>query len=229
MTSTRRKQVNEERKRRSREALLDAARTVFARKGYHATLISDIVGEAGVGQGTFYRHFSSKRDILERLVDRFAERLIGEFATMSAALPSNVSEYYRASVSAISRMAAIVDDNREIVQLILREAPSIDEAFNRKIHQIIQQFAALARFYLDHAIAHQFARPCRSEVVAQSLVGMGLHLMDAWWSGMFTHLDRDTLIEEVVTFAFKGFGVYDAGPSRGHREAIREEEGGDHG
>jgi len=218
-----RKKVDEERKRRSREALLEAARTVFARKGYHATLISDIVGAAGVGQGTFYRHFRSKREIFERLIDRFTERMLGEFSAMSSALPMTVEAYQAASVSAISRIAAIIDDNREIMRLILHEAPSIDEAFKTKIDNISQQFAVLAKFYLDHAIANGFARPCRTDVVAQSLVGIGLHLMDVWWSGMFPNITREALIEEVVTLAFRGFGVFE---EEGHGSENRKEEGG---
>ncbi len=228
MRSAFRKKVDEQRKRRSREALLEAARKVFARKGYHATLISDIVGEAGVGQGTFYRNFRSKREILERLIDRFAERLLREFSTMSNDLPMTVEAYHAASVKAISRMAAIMDEEREIMRLVLHEAPSIDRELKSKIFTISQQFAVLARFYLDHAIARGFARPCRSDVVAQSLVGVGLHLIDAWWNGLFSSLDREALIEEVVTFAFRGFGIYETSQQR-DGEHTRSEEGERHG
>lgn len=216
MPSELRKKTDEERKRLSREALLEAARKVFADKGFHSTLISDIVAEAKVGQGTFYRNFSSKRDVFEALMDRFIATLLGEFSDMSAHPPRNVEEYKAASIVAIGRVAAIIDQNRELARLFLREAPAIDRDFEERISSFCQQFALLAGFYLDYAISQGFARPCRSDIVAQSIVGIGLHLIDLWWKDGFPSLSREALIEEVVTFAFKGFGLFPEQMMGGH-------------
>jgi AcrR family transcriptional regulator len=48
----------------TRRALLDAAARLFAEQGYHETGVPDIVQAAGVGHGTFYEYFGSRRDIL---------------------------------------------------------------------------------------------------------------------------------------------------------------------
>jgi AcrR family transcriptional regulator len=48
----------------TRRALLDAAARLFAEHGYHETSVPDIVQAAGVGHGTFYEYFGSRRDIL---------------------------------------------------------------------------------------------------------------------------------------------------------------------
>jgi AcrR family transcriptional regulator len=48
----------------TRRALLDAAARLFAEHGYHDTSVPDIVEAAGVGHGTFYEYFGSRRDIL---------------------------------------------------------------------------------------------------------------------------------------------------------------------
>jgi AcrR family transcriptional regulator len=53
----------------TRRALLDVAATLFAEKGYHATSVPDIVHAAGVGHGTFYEYFRSRRAILLALTD----------------------------------------------------------------------------------------------------------------------------------------------------------------
>src|ERR1700712_1604918 len=50
------------------ERLVQAARDVFARDGLSATL-EEIAREAGVGVGTVYRNFASKREIVETLYD----------------------------------------------------------------------------------------------------------------------------------------------------------------
>ncbi|WP_182113172.1 MULTISPECIES: TetR/AcrR family transcriptional regulator [unclassified Actinotalea] len=57
----------------NRRALLDAARRVFAERGYRAPL-SAIAREAGVGQGVLYRHFPTRLDLaLAVFEENFAE------------------------------------------------------------------------------------------------------------------------------------------------------------
>jgi AcrR family transcriptional regulator len=48
----------------TRRALLAAAARMFNEHGYHETSVPDIVQAAGVGHGTFYEYFGSRRDIL---------------------------------------------------------------------------------------------------------------------------------------------------------------------
>lgn len=49
--------------------LLDIAANLFATKGFHGTTVPEIVEAAGVGHGTFYEYFESRRDILLALTD----------------------------------------------------------------------------------------------------------------------------------------------------------------
>jgi AcrR family transcriptional regulator len=52
----------------TRTKLLEAAEHVFAELGYHDASIVKITEAAGVGQGTFYLYFSSKKEIFDELV-----------------------------------------------------------------------------------------------------------------------------------------------------------------
>lgn len=51
-----------------RRGILEAARKVFARKGFAATRMVDIADEAKVGKGTLYEHFRGKEDLFTTLV-----------------------------------------------------------------------------------------------------------------------------------------------------------------
>jgi AcrR family transcriptional regulator len=53
-----------------RDAILDAAQTVFAERGYHRTTIKDIAAQAGVADGTVYNYFEGKDALLSALFDR---------------------------------------------------------------------------------------------------------------------------------------------------------------
>lgn len=57
--------------------LLAAARAVIAEKGYENTLLSDIAKRAGVVDGTIYRYFENKRDLMVKVAERwFGEQLV---------------------------------------------------------------------------------------------------------------------------------------------------------
>jgi len=62
-----------------RESILDATDRLLARYGYRKMTVEDIAGEAGIGKGTIYLHFSSKEEVvlshIDRIVDRLKERL----------------------------------------------------------------------------------------------------------------------------------------------------------
>src|SRR5579862_194298 len=47
-----------------REAIIQAARALFAKQGYEETTIAEIARAAGVGVGTVYLYFQHKRQIL---------------------------------------------------------------------------------------------------------------------------------------------------------------------
>lgn len=70
-----------------KEQILTAARKVFREKGYEAANVSDIVGEAGVAQGTFYLYFPSKKDAVVELAWRPMEEMaqrVGAAANQAA-------------------------------------------------------------------------------------------------------------------------------------------------
>jgi AcrR family transcriptional regulator len=52
-----------------REAILDAARRVFARKGLAATRIGDIAAEADISQGLLYHYFPNKEALFTAIVE----------------------------------------------------------------------------------------------------------------------------------------------------------------
>jgi len=64
-------------KQRRRLALLDAARDLFMRYGYHGTTIEMITEKAGVSTGTFYLYFSAKSDLYKSFQNEGIDILTG--------------------------------------------------------------------------------------------------------------------------------------------------------
>ena len=53
---------------RTRKKLLESAERIFAEVGYHDASIVKITEAAGVGQGTFYLYFQSKKQVFDEVV-----------------------------------------------------------------------------------------------------------------------------------------------------------------
>ena len=65
-----------ERKARTREELLAAARTVFLRRGFHGATLDEIADEAGYTKGAVYSNFVGKDDLyLALLAAHYDERV----------------------------------------------------------------------------------------------------------------------------------------------------------
>lgn len=71
-----RPEVSKEQRQAKREAILAAARDIFAEKGFHAAGIADIAAKLDVGHGTIYRYFENKLDIFLTLYDALNEELL---------------------------------------------------------------------------------------------------------------------------------------------------------
>lgn len=64
---------------RTRDSLVSAALEIFARKG-EAASINEIAAEAGVSNGTFYNHFTTREDLLDAVGTRLLEVLADQIA-----------------------------------------------------------------------------------------------------------------------------------------------------
>ena len=57
-----------------KEEILIVALHLFARDGYEAVSVSQIAGELGMTKGALYRHYKSKKDIFNCIVERMKQQ-----------------------------------------------------------------------------------------------------------------------------------------------------------
>ena len=70
-----------ERGRRTRSALLQAAREAFEQRGFDDCRMNDIADAAGVSHGTVYTYFESKEEILGQVIDELLVELQDDLRT----------------------------------------------------------------------------------------------------------------------------------------------------
>ena len=58
---------------RTRERILDAAEQLFATRGYAETTLREIAAQVGIQNPSIYKHFATKAEIYEAVVERLAD------------------------------------------------------------------------------------------------------------------------------------------------------------
>src|SRR2546428_11423131 len=69
----------------TRERILNAVTEVFAARGYHGTVVDNIVAASGTSKGAFYHYFPSKQAIFPKLMAELA--FAGEHGVQVASAP----------------------------------------------------------------------------------------------------------------------------------------------
>src|SRR5580698_1219916 len=128
-------------KQERRQQILSVARDVFARRGYHAAKIDDIVAAAGIARGTFYLYFEDKRAIFEEIVDRTITRLGMAILRVDPHDPvRSVSSQIREN---IRRIVDMLLEDRATTKILLSYAVGVDPAFDRKLLSFYDEIANL--------------------------------------------------------------------------------------
>jgi len=123
-----------------RSEILDAARRVFAARGYHETSVSDIIEASGIARGTFYLYFDSKRAVFDELVDKFLVEVQSCVRTVLLGPEELAPEaQLRANVS---RVLALVLDEPEMARIVLDHAVGLDRAADDKLRSFYDEIAA---------------------------------------------------------------------------------------
>src|ERR1700739_3168315 len=62
--------------RQTRQAIEQAARKLFAERGFHGATLADITSAAGKSPAVFYRYFADKEDLLAALAESFLRDVV---------------------------------------------------------------------------------------------------------------------------------------------------------
>jgi AcrR family transcriptional regulator len=108
----------EKRKALTREKILNAARAVFAQKGYGSTSIADIVKKSKLARGTFYLHFQSVEQVLNALL----QEVFIDIQRHLTEMPIEALDHrdFKLALSHLAKsLLSVFQERRETVQLLL--------------------------------------------------------------------------------------------------------------
>jgi len=183
--------------------ILDAAATVFARKGYQRATTREIAAQAGVAEGTIYNYFKSKQDLLIAM----ASRLATESLEQVKALPPMEDEREYVAAIVTSRFELFLE-NIDLARALMLEMLVNDDLRQEYMNEVLSPAISFLGEYIRNRIEAGAFRKVKTEIVARAMIGgvmsFGLHWLQ------HGELDRGSLEElasEMVTLFLDGLRV----------------------
>lgn len=109
-----------EQSRETQERLLDAARRLFAERGYSGAAMEQLVAEAGMSRGALYHQYRDKRDLFRAVFERMEQEL-GERIARAAAAETDPWQQLRAG----ARMLLEACGEPAFRRIVLVDGPSV--------------------------------------------------------------------------------------------------------
>ena len=189
---------------RTRQKLLDAAERIFAELGFHDASIVKITEAAGVGQGTFYLYFGSKKQVFDELVLDLNAR-VRHAMTEAAAGGSTRAESELLGFGAFFSFTA----EHPALYRIIRQAEFVSpESLQLHYERLTEGYVAGLRQAMEAGEVAQ-GDP---EVLAWSLMGIGELVGMRWilWNGATEMPDR--VFDELARILVRALGAKDLEP-----------------
>lgn len=191
-----------------REALLKAALTLFADRGYDGVAAPELAGEAGVGVGTIYRYFRSKRALANELYrlckSEFYDYLVRNFDEAEP-LREQFRRFYLA-------MAAFRAERPLIFRFL--ELQDHRSYLDSRSEALMRETLGFVQAFVVRAVAAGAIRPLPPDFVTAITLGAFVGLVKSEENGQIK-INRRTL-EEAEECAWRAIALETA--DRGRRK-----------
>jgi AcrR family transcriptional regulator len=177
-----------------RRQLIDTARRVFARRGFHQTSMNDVALQAGVTKPVLYQHFASKRDLYQAVLEDVGRRL-QDGVIIAAARAGSPREAVEVGFEAY---LAFVEDDPDGFTVLFGGASRDDEEWAR-IGAAVEQSVADG---IADLIAVEGMSDAHRHALAHGMVGLAEGMVRYW--RRCPDLDRDELARDLTALAWAG-------------------------
>jgi AcrR family transcriptional regulator len=190
----------------TRDKILQAAREVFAEKGYHRALVDDIVRASQTSKGAVYHHFPNKEALFLALVDEFAGRLAEAVASGIGRAHGALGKVEAAVTAGLETFAR----HRDLARILLLESVSLGPAYQSKRQEVHGRFAALIQAHLDEAAAEGSIPPVDTRVATLAWLGALNEVVVQWLHSGRPDL-RTEAVPALVPMLLRSIGAKSAG------------------
>lgn len=184
------------------QEILAAAMTVFLRKGFSGSTTREIAKEAGVAEGTIFRYFKTKKDLLLELA---SPEIVQSLADVMEELSGKPDEIILKSI--LRHRLEVLNKNRGLVQLLLAEARFHPEIKDQFVERIVIKAAAVIERFMTERVARGDYKVIDPAILARTLVGMmGVFVLwrEFLQGDKYVSFDNETVIDSIVEIFLNG-------------------------
>ncbi|WP_238403271.1 TetR/AcrR family transcriptional regulator [Paenibacillus mesophilus] len=182
----------------TRDKILNATASLMQKRGFKAVTTKAIAREAKVNETTLFRHFGSKKGIVEALVDQYSY-----LSTFEGVLNHVVWDLEKDLFTLSKAYQNFMLKNGDIVMIGLKEAGVIPE-LDEKAASIPRDFKQGLMRYFQLMREKELLRETELEAQAMSFIwlNLGFFVSRSVYGDRITKLDTDAfLLHSVSTFA----------------------------
>lgn len=184
--------------------LLDAAEIVFNDKGYQGARVSDIVGQAGVAQGSFYLHFDNKKAVYLELIDGFFSHLLDETLGQHPVAQMKQPADMHAQIHVIwSTLILFCRSHPMLTRLVLGAQSALPPEDRERLNQHFESIAETLSHYMRATSSAGLTKPLDADLMGWVVLGM---IERALYFAVFVAPDADAanLASDLTTFELSG-------------------------
>ena len=186
--------------------ILSAARDVFCKKGYEQTAVSEIAARMGIVEGTIYKYFPTKRDLLLKVLEHWYEEMFGDYARDLSGV-SGTRERLRLLVW---RHLRSIRDYPLLCRLMFREVRSEHDYRDSELHGLNRRYTQLLVDVLDEGVRNgELRRDVPLALLRDMVFGSIEHYTWNYICGR-GELNIDTTAEQITDLLWNGLHTAEA-------------------
>lgn len=176
--------------------ILDAAASLFAKKGFDNTSTNDILEVVGIARGTLYHHFKSKEDIMDALIERHMTYILSKAQKIANDKSMPVKERIIYTIMALRVENVEGSDGKEMINQLHKPQNALMHQKTRKImmQKIPPILAEILKDGIDEGL---FDTPFPLECMEMAL----LYLTTIFDDDVF-EMNKEESVQRVQAFMF---------------------------
>lgn len=195
-------------------AIIEAAVKIFSQKSYHGTTTNEIAKEAGVAEGTIFRYFKTKKEILSKILIKVIEvqaqpMVVDTLKELLEKLDDNNIDEKEFIKTLVKDRLQVARKNFLLLKVLFTEVQYHADLRKTWVEKIAKPSMALAKTYIEKKKQEgKFRADIDSEVAIRSFVGM-VSFMILSKAFLYDKLDFafDEELEQVVDLFFEGITI----------------------
>ncbi len=162
-----------------RQDILEAAASVFARKGFEKATTREIAQQAEVSEGTIYNYFASKQQLLTALASMVQEKV-----TAILPEPPSAGDDRANIIEAIEQVLTVIAEHVVVIRGLLTALWDQGYGFHGYLVPGVHRLVARVEDYLRVRVAAGALRACDVHTVARMVMGMVIYLAMPYVQGI---------------------------------------------